>query len=134
MQFSLPQSCVKGVNEEVRAFKTDEQFSLPPGYCQKIEAEAVLHKTDELIKICERRMFYLNDKGEFYQLTDREFLEVEELKEMMNKLDCWEWQWECKYLMTEEKTKESLPRLNKQLTDLGFTPLSEKTIALNHYG
>ena len=132
MQYLLPQSCVKGVNEKVRAFKTDEQFSLPPGYCQKIEAEAIMHKTDELIKILESRFFYLNDKGEFYELTDDELHESELLMQTIERLaGTW---WPCVATKTEEKTKESLPRWNKQLTDLGFTPLSEKTIALNHYG
>ena len=107
-------------------------FPLPPDYCQEIEAEAVMHKADELIKLFEFRFLYLNFKSEFYELTDDELYECELLVQARERLaGTW---WPCGASITEEKTKESLPRWNKQLLDLGFTPLSEKTIALNHCG
>lgn len=107
-------------------------FPLPEGYCPEIEAEAVMYKADELIKLLESRFYYLNDKSEFYALTDDEEHEFELLMQTRERLaGAW---WPCGASITEEKIKESLPRWNKQLTDLSFTPLSEKTIASNHYG
>ena len=107
-------------------------FPLPSGYCPEVDPESIVHKINELIKLCDKRFYYLNDKSEFYELTEDEWFESEELRTLIEFLIPFH--LPCMDSMTAAKTKESLPRLNKQLLDMGFTPLSEKTIALPHYG
>lgn len=103
-------------------------FPLPSAYCLEVDSESIVHKIDELIKLCDRRFYYLNDKSEFYELTEDEWFESEELRRLVEFLVPFH--LPCMDSMTAAKTKESLPRLNKQLLDMGFTPLSEKTIAM----